>query len=196
MASPIQPNATATIGGCCYGSRSLGMVIAQVAALPLVALTGFFASDGLGDINIMGVLGGVILGLTVAVGSVTLRVGNINSDNPAVNALFFVSPFLALTWLLTLGVSLPRFDLFVIGAALIVAINVLLQLKPDQERDLSKFGKAHIPGMRLGFTAFIMSIWLFGTVVYLRDEVMPEEWLAWALATTGDLWRCLPRFLL
>ena len=96
-----------------------------------------------------------------------------------------MSPVLALAVLVWLGVTLPRFDLFVIGAALIIAVNILLQLKPDKERDLSKFGKEALPGTRLGFVAFILSIWMFGTAVYLRDEIIPDGWLSWG---ANDYW--------
>ena len=164
----------------------LGLTIGNLAALPIILITGVGGSVASGDgISWLAVLGGVLLGGTVTLGEVLLRVGNISSNSPAINALFFVSPLLALTWLMLLDVSLPRFDLFVIGAALILAINILIQLKPDQERDHSRFGKASLPGTRLGFTAFIMSIWMFGVVIYLRDEFMPKSWLVWS---TGEYW--------
>ena len=101
------------------------------------------------------------------------------------NALLFTSPFLALVWLMIRGISVPRFDLFLIGAALIIAINILIQLKPDEERDFERFGKERLRGSRLGFTAFILSIWTFGSIVYLRDEILPDSRLIWA---TDEYW--------
>ena len=43
-------------------------------------------------------------------------------------------------------------------------------------------------GRRLGFTAFIMSLWAFGTLIYLRDEWLPSRWLSWP---TEEYWGLL-----
>ena len=163
----------------------LGTLISRIVTLPVSLVLGFSMSGGFDGLTWLVAVGGILVGVTGTAGSILLRVGNIDSDNPAVNALFFLSPLMALTWLMVAGITLPRFDLFIVGAALIVAINILIQLKPDQERDYSEFGKEDLPGTRLGFTSFIMSIWVFGTVVYLRDEVMPDSWLKWP---GGEYW--------
>ena len=103
----------------------------------------------------------------------------IASAHPAINVLAFMSPLLALVWLMAAGISLPRFDLFFIGAVLILAVNILIQLKPDEERDVAPYGKAPRSGSRLGFTVFILSIWTFGTFTYVRDELLPADQLVW-----------------
>ena len=64
-----------------------------------------------------------------------LRVGNIQlSDRPGINALFFLSPSLALIWLMMIGIKIPRLDLFLGGAALILAVNMLINLNSDASR--------------------------------------------------------------
>ena len=90
-------------------------------------------SDGIGSIDSRAIVGAVLLGVAQFGGTVLLRVGNLASDNPAVNALFFLTPLLALSWLMLEGISVDRFDLFLIGAALIIAINILIQFEPDKE---------------------------------------------------------------
>ena len=165
-----------------------GLVIGRILAGSVSLVLGFAVFSTYGGVTLTAVAGALMLGLADAGAIVLIRVGNTLSKRPGVNALSFVAPVLGLTWLLWLGVSLPRFDLFAVGAALILAINVLLQLKPDAERDYSRFGKDPIPGMKFGFTAFIMSIWIFGTVIYLRDDWLPAHWLTWP---GGEYWGLL-----
>ena len=167
-----------------------GLAVGRLTSVPVLLVAGFSLEgwnilDRGSGMNALAVLGAIVLGWTSASAMVLLRVGNIGSDNPAVNALYFLSPGMALGLLMVLGISLPRFDLFIVGAALIIAINILIQLKPDQQRDSLALGKENLPGSRFGFTAFILSIWMFGTVVYLRDEVLPGDWLKWP---AGDYW--------
>ena len=163
----------------------LGTTVSRILTLLMSLALGLLMSGGLGGVSWLDVLGGTMLGLIAAAGSTLLRVGNIASSHPAVNALFFLSPLLALAWLMWDGVSLPRFDLFVVGAALIIAINILIQLKPDQTSDRRHLSEGALPGTRFGFTSFILSIWSFGTFVYLRDEFLPLSWLQWL---AGGYW--------
>ena len=162
-----------------FGLTLLGMVISRLLVLPVSLGVGLLLSDGVGGISRRAIVGAVLLGVAQFGGTVLLRVGNIASNSPAVNALFFLTPLLALSWLMLEGISVERFDLFLIGAALIIAINILIQFEPDKERTPAKFGRAGPSGTRIGFTAFILSIWAFGTTVYLRDEIMPASWLVW-----------------
>lgn len=130
-------------------------------------------------------VGAVLLTGVGMVVMVLLRVGNIGTSRSGVNALNFLAPFLAIIWLMLIGIDVPRFDLFVAGGAFILAINVLIQLKPDEERDVRRFQKKPMPGVRLGFTAFIMSIWVFGVFIYVRDEIMPSSWIEFEI---GEYW--------
>ena len=163
----------------------LGIVIVRIVNIPISLGFSLVAFDVQLNVSFAGVLGSVTLGIAFGASAILIRVGNVLSQSPSINVLFFVSPVVALALLMVIGISLPRFDLFIIGAALIVATNILIQLKPDEERDFSQFGKDPKAGTRLGFTAFIISIWVFGTVIYTRDEVLAVSWLQWS---AGDYW--------
>ena len=157
---------------------ALGIFVGRVVAVPILLLTAV-AADSITEVSLYGLVGALIVGFAGTFGAILLRWGNIASAHPAVNVLSFMSPLLALVWLMTVGISLPRFDLFFIGAVLILAVNILIQLNPDQERDVAPFGKAPRSGSRLGFTVFILSIWTFGTFTYVRDELLPADQLIW-----------------
>lgn len=153
----------------------IGNAVSAIGALPMA----FIAGEGIGRISVIGVLGALALGVAFTVGALLLRWGNISAKKPGINALFFLSTPTALLWLLIAGITLPRLDLFVVGAFLIFAINILIQLKPEQQRDVSRFGKEPQTNIRLGFIVFILSLWFSGTFVYIRDEVMPSDWISW-----------------
>ena len=163
----------------------LAVTLVRGFSLPIGLVSGVFTSNDALGLSRVAIGGAVLLGVSHAIHMVLLRLGNIISLRPAVNSIFFMTPAAALAMLMWVGIRLPRIDLFYIGAALIIAINVLIQAKPDEDRNYAEFGKESLPGTRLGFTAFILSIWLFGTIVYLRDEVMTSRWLAWS---TAEYW--------
>lgn len=162
----------------------LGMGISRLFTVLINLVLGFLISGSQGGFSVSAALGSIFVGASFVVGAIFLRIGNLGSASTpdgasgktdlAINALFFCSPGLALVWLMTVSITIPRFDLFIVGSALILAINVLIQLKPDEERDAVKYGKEARGGTRLGFTAFIMSIWAFGAFIYIRDEIMPK----------------------
>ena len=103
-------------------------------------------TDTEGDFSLSAASGAVLAGASVVGGAILFRVGNFgppgepnatpSKPDPAINALFFCSPGLALVWLMAVGITIPRFDLFIVGSTLILAINALIQLKPDEERDV------------------------------------------------------------
>ena len=156
----------------------LGYFVGRVVAVPIL-LTVAVGAGSATEVSLYGIVGATILGLADAIAVILFRLGNIYASHPAINVLAFMSPLLALVWLMAAGISLPRFDLFFIGAVLILAVNILIQLKPDEERDVAPYGKAPRSGSRLGFTVFILSIWTFGTFTYVRDELLPADQLVW-----------------
>ena len=166
----------------------MGHLVAKTCSLPLLFLVGAIDFSGSSAADPRGIAGAIILGCIIGSGSILLRKGNIDSANPATNSLMLLSPLAALFFLSVVGIELPRIELFIVGAALIVAINVLIQAKPDEERDYSRFGKVNLKGTRLGFTSFILSIWAFGTWILLRDRLIPKNWLTW---TGNDYWGLL-----
>ena len=133
----------------------MGHLVAKACSLPLLFAVGALDFSGSSDADQRGILGAILLGFILGFGSILLRKGNIDSSNPSTNSLMLLSPLAALFFLSIVGIELPRMELFIVGAALIVAINVLIQAKPDAERDYSRFGKVNLKGARLGFTSFL-----------------------------------------
>ena len=83
-------------------------------------------------VSAKGIYGSVVLGaILLAPASILLRKANHDTDDASVNSIFFFSPVLALFLLSVSGIVLARFDFFVIGASLILIVNILLQANPD-----------------------------------------------------------------
>ena len=61
----------------------------------------------------------------------------------------------------------------------------LIEANPDQEPDYSSIDSQPPWGTRLGFTSFVLSIWLFGTMMHFRDTLFPSSWLSW---TAPEYW--------
>ena len=113
----------------------LGHLVAKSCSVPLLFVVGAFDFSRSSDANPRSVVGAILLGGIIGVGSILLRKGNVDSSNPATNSLMLLSPLAALFFLNVVGIELPRMELFVVGAALIVASSVRIQAKPDEERD-------------------------------------------------------------
>lgn len=109
----------------------LGYVMARIVALPVNILIGMFAPQVDGSLTPEAVLGALLIGAAASVAGITLRVGNIRTEDAAVNSLLCFGPVVSLLALMALGITLPRFDLFVVGAILILAVNVRIQLRPN-----------------------------------------------------------------
>ena len=109
----------------------LGYVLSRLLALPVNVLIGLLTPQVQGSLTWGAVLGAMVIGAAVSVAGMLLRVGNIRSEDTAVNSLLCLGPAVSLLALMALGITLPRFDLFVVGAVLILAVNVRIQLRRD-----------------------------------------------------------------
>lgn len=163
----------------------LAYAVPRLVSIPLGLIVGLLVSGSL-------VLPGRSLLAVAALGSfqaiviTLLRLANLMKTGPGVNALMYVAPVLGLGWLAWFtDIELLRSDLFAQGAFLIFALNVIIQMHPDAERDYTRFSVEAPRGVRLGFTSFILSLWGFGALVYLRDEWMGDSALYWA---SNDYW--------
>lgn len=165
---------------------AVGIAISSLMAVPVDLMIALFGSGTAGftmePYQLLEGLGyGFLLGLVVvAGGTLFVRLANLNTDDLGINAIFYVTPVFALAWLGIAGISLPRFDLFLMGAALVLGINVIIQSSPDEEPEYAKVGAAPPKGTRLGFTSLILALWFFATMIYLRDELLPDSWLNWS----------------
>ena len=109
----------------------LGYVLSRIFALPVNVLIGLLTPQVQGSLTLEAVLGALVIGAAVSVAAMMLRVGNIRSEDTAVNSLLCLGPAVSLLALMALGITLPRFDLFVVGAVLILAVNVRIHLRPS-----------------------------------------------------------------
>ena len=68
--------------------------------------------------------------LMIFLGSVTCRMVNVLGSGLGANALVYLGPPLGVLWLvLTVGAGVGRWDLFLLGLALVVGMNLLLQFR-------------------------------------------------------------------
>ena len=106
----------------------LGLLLARLCAIPFFAAVTAATVDLSNEVSVTEIAAGAMLfGFVDIGGAALLRVGNVLSARPAVNLLAFVSPMLALLWLMLVGIELPRFDWFCVGAVLILSVNILTQ---------------------------------------------------------------------
>ena len=109
----------------------LGYVLSRIVALPVNVLIGMLTPQVQGSMTTGAVLGALAIGVAASVAGMMLRVGNIRSEDVAVNSLLCFGPAISLAALMMLGITLPRFNLFMVGAALILTVNLLIQLRPE-----------------------------------------------------------------
>ncbi|MYB03451.1 MAG: hypothetical protein F4Y13_04460 [Acidimicrobiaceae bacterium] len=109
----------------------LGYVLSRVVALPVNVLIGMLTPQVQGSMTTWSVLGALAMGTAASVAGIVLSVGNIRSEDVAVNSLLCFGPAVSLLALMALGITLPRFDLFLVGAVLILTVNVMIQLRPQ-----------------------------------------------------------------
>ena len=168
----------------------LGFAVACLLATPLNLVFGLLTFNGSLIPSLRAVIGGVVVGAgLIGAGAVFLRMANLYAKDLSVNAVFYIAPVLALVWLaIFAGIVVPRMDLFLIGAVLVIAINILLQSSPDQEQEFKARDGWTVRGVRLGFSSLILALWSFGTLVYLRDELFPASWMH---AEFPDYWAFL-----
>ena len=94
-----------------------------------------------------------------ALANITWRAANMLTDNLGINAMSYATPLVALLWLFVFSqVNVARLDYLIIGAAVIISANLLINFEAEIE---------------FGFKALIISLWACGAVVYLR----PAGWV-------------------
>ena len=97
-------------------------------------------------------------GATNVVASLAWRKANLTTDNLGINAFAYTTPIFSLLWLFLFAQAQPeRPDYLVIGAAAIIAVNLLVNFEAE---------------VRFGFKALILSLWGCGAFVYLRDDFL------------------------
>ena len=148
----------------------LGIVISSLVAIPSSALIGISSGEILSLNGLaISVLGGIFAG---SFASIIWRKANLLTHNLGINAIAYLTPILALLWLLLASrVNVPRLDFLVIGTAAIVAANLLINFEAE---------------IRFGFRSLLIALWMCGVTVYLRDnwaEFLAIDSWTWANAT-------------
>ena len=110
------------------------------------------------------IVSGIVIGSAVFVFN---RKGNhLAKTAPDLNAIAYATPVLAIIWLLAWNrIDIARFDMFIMGAALIVAVNLMINFKADLNR--------------VGFQWLVVSIWIAGVAIYFRDWVGSLSSVSW-----------------
>lgn len=110
------------------------------------------------------IVSGIVIGSAVFVFN---RKGNhLAKTAPDLNAIAYATPVLAIIWLLAWNrIDIARFDMFIMGAALIVAVNLMINFKTDLNR--------------VGFQWLVVSIWIAGVAIYFRDWVGSLSSVSW-----------------
>ena len=128
---------------------SVSLVIAGV----LSCATGLIMSETLSMHQLLyAILGGLVVSST---GNATIRVANLKTKDLGVNALAYATPLVALVWLWIFSIlDVPHRDYLAIGAMGIIASNLLINARADK---------------RVAYSALVMSLWVFGTVLYFTD---------------------------
>ena len=112
---------------------AVGMVVSDVFSISMNAVIGFAAGESLSFVPVMvGFLGGILI---YSLGSLAWRAANLLTSNLGVNALGYAAPLLALglLWVFSRA-DVARLDYLVVGAIVLIAVNLLLQLGPELRR--------------------------------------------------------------
>ena len=126
--------AVAPYAGTRYGPVALemfgiaaGIVVADLVAMAVNLAVGWAMGETLEWSDVaLGLVGGV---LVYTVASFAWRLANVLTDDLTVNGLAYLSPLLALGWLLAFwSVSVARLDLLLAGAVVVVSCNLLSSL--------------------------------------------------------------------
>ena len=148
----------------------IAFALSSLLVLPGSLVIGFAVG---GHISVGSSITSIVAGAgLLSLGSICFRRANLETKNPAVNALSYGTPVVALAWLAVFtDINVANLEYIVIGASAIIAMNLLLNVDPEELVDDS---------YRLGFRALVLSLWAIGAFVYSRDEWFTLGWLHWS----------------
>ena len=142
----------------------LGFTISSLVGVILSGGIGIVRGERIGFEDFSVILFGGALFLTS--GIMLLRRSNLATDNLGVNALSYITPLVALSWLLIFAeITVARGSFLVIGTIAIIIANLLINFQAE---------------IRFGFQALVLGLGISGTIVYLRDGIFEyvgiQEW--------------------
>ena len=127
-------------------------LIGGLISSPINAAAGLFSGETIALTSLaIGMSGGI---LVQASASILLRKSLLTTRDLGIGAMIYAIPALSLGWLWAFSkVDIARPDFLIIGAAGIIAANLLINFEAE---------------IRFGFKSLIIALWACGAVVYLR----------------------------
>ena len=134
-------------------SATAGGLIAATAVIPIQAAAGLSMGESMAPNVVLMLMGGAAV--THPVAGVAWRKALLATHDLSINAIDHVRPILSLVWLLLFSFVVVQGDYLIIGATALIAANLLIGFEAE---------------IRWGFKALILSLFVCGTFVYLRDD--------------------------
>lgn len=104
----------------------IGLLLGRTISIPLILTLGWTLPTNTETLTTTGIVGAILIGTLTTIGAILIRVVNL-THSPTINSTLLLTPPLSILTLTTLGIHLPRTDLFWTGAALIITTSTLLQ---------------------------------------------------------------------
>ena len=171
------------VGGDTAASMA-GLAVVR-AATGAVLLVGAAAAAALGaslEVSAAGTAIAVCCAALNVAGSRAWNAANHAADRgPAgsaarINSLYYLTPVAALGLLaLFADTDIARPDLLIVGAAGVVAVNMVMHLDPEGVRQRARSVGGH------GYKAIVSALWVCGTLILLRDDWLPAGRQVWSL---------------
>lgn len=170
-----QPESLQVLWFTIYGLTWIRFIALFVNLGLSIVAPGLGLSDQTGLWHHGAFVGALLVAVVDVVSMISVRWSLHTSPDLGHQGILYFGPIVSLVYLAAFrGIDVPRLDLLILGAALIVAVNVLIHSDPDHGTEL---GSKHRPSF--GFKALILALWIAGTSIHLRDEVFPIGWLDW-----------------
>ena len=161
------------------GATMISTILSTLASIPLLIVLGISLTRDSAPVDLLAysVLAGAFLVFPLILFQ---RLSNLGTDNASVNAIAYLTPVLSLGLLALFGrLGDTRMDFVIMGTMSIVAMNLFLNFDPEARLGFNR---------RLSFKALVISFWVFGVVVYMRDSWLPHSSTS---LTSGDYWGLL-----
>ena len=93
-----------------------------------------------------------------------------------INTLFYLTPVGSLLLLVLLAdTTIERTDLFIVGTAAVLVVNMVLHLDPEGAQQRAGRSGGH------GYQALVLALWAAGAAVLFRDDWLPDGWRVWSV---------------
>ena len=175
-----------------------GVVLARIFAVPIVLILAVLEVGITSAFVSRQFIGGMLCGFVLnGPAGFLVRRANVISSRREIISLQYLSPVLALAWLAVLtDIDVHRLDFLIFGTVSIVALNMLINADPERKKSSKVIDALESDDEKVGtiqerysLKALVVSLLLFGMLVYFRDELLAEADLSWS--ETGNYWAVL-----